>query len=719
VIRVLLVADRLPARPHVFVNSLRQFVAHGATVSMISGFPADQLTLPEGLAQVTALHSLPAKHRRLGLPAGERMWIRLQRDAGVRRTASRADILVALDPASVHTVWQLAQRHRRADAVLGLAAALRSVQARRAHRVRHTVRHLFVRIPSATFAAQPVWRRILRRGNAVARAVTGTRVHRLRLGRAAWRLVLRHMPMPDRFRLPLSRRLAESLTRAGYPDHATQTLTGVAQTLPQLRQRAAFLADAATRDLDEGRSPPYLRDAAAAEIAVADAAFATGDMGQAAQSAWRAMRLLLHRGLHFDSLESPAAPDPARFFAPWHDSAVRRALATPRGRTCPAAVGQRDRPHRILFLFGTNANFLGDLQRRYDQLDDTEVRSLDILDDPVLRAAAFDPVSLVEHLLVGSSEYGDRVAQAFRPHLDWADTVWVEWCSIPAALLTAVDPGSARVILRLHSFEVFTEFPHLIDPSRIDDVVYVSEHLRDYAEAVAPQLARETHSSVLINTMDLRGYDRPKPDSARFTVGLVGISAVAKDPRWAVRVLRILRQHDERYRLLLIGADLDGHRSQAGRQYQRRFEADLRELEPSGAVRRYGQTDDVPAVLTGVGVILSSSVRESFHCGLVEGAASHAVPVVRDWPFFAGRRNGARTLFPADWVVDTPEQAAARILATTSSDEVWRRTGAAAAAHALTTWDWSVTAPMYDNLLLAMDTEHRGVTSRGLVGSTD
>ena len=54
--------------------------------------------------------------------------------------------------------------------------------------------------------------------------------------------------------------------------------------------------------------------------------------------------------------------------------------------------------------------------------------------------------------------------------------------------------------------------------------------------------------------------------------------------------------------------------------------------------------------------MLSSSVRESFHMGLVEAVASGALPVVRDWPFFPG---AARTLFPPDWVVDSPAEAAA------------------------------------------------------------
>jgi len=85
-----------------------------------------------------------------------------------------------------------------------------------------------------------------------------------------------------------------------------------------------------------------------------------------------------------------------------------------------------------------------------------------------------------------------------------------------------------------------------------------------------------------------------------------------------------------------------------------------------------GQQSDMPAALTEVGVVISSSVRESFHLGVVEGAASGAVPVVRDWPFFAGRKASARALFPAGWVVGSPAEAAERIRAATASEEVWR-----------------------------------------------
>jgi hypothetical protein len=78
-------------------------------------------------------------------------------------------------------------------------------------------------------------------------------------------------------------------------------------------------------------------------------------------------------------------------------------------------------------------------------------------------------------------------------------------------------------------------------------------------------------------------------------------------------------------------------------------------------------------------------VRESFHLGLVEGAASGAVPVVRDWPYFPG---AVRALFPADWVVDSPRAAAERVLAVTADEETWRKAGAVASGHVIGRWDW-------------------------------
>jgi glycosyltransferase involved in cell wall biosynthesis len=227
--------------------------------------------------------------------------------------------------------------------------------------------------------------------------------------------------------------------------------------------------------------------------------------------------------------------------------------------------------------------------------------------------------------------------------------------------------------------------------------VFVSDHLRDLAVAAIPGLrgpnAPRLH--VIPNAMDLRPFLRPKVDDARFTLGVVGASKMVKDPRWAIEVLRHLRRHDDRYRLVLIRGKLQDP-SQAARAYAEDLRRDLEELEPCGAVEVLGHTDDVPAALEDIGIVVSSSVRESFHMGLVEGVASRAVPVVRNWPFFPG---AAARLFPPDWVVDTPEQAAERILAVNQTAEGWRAASEEASRYVIDRWDWQVVQPDFDRLL--------------------
>ncbi|HEY7274173.1 MAG TPA: glycosyltransferase family 1 protein, partial [Actinoplanes sp.] len=361
-----------------------------------------------------------------------------------------------------------------------------------------------------------------------------------------------------------------------------------------------------------------------------------------------------------------------------------------------------DRPHRLLFLVGGNEYFLTDIRARYERNPDVEVRTLDILADVEREPLAHQVGRLIQHMLAGSSDYGDAIREWFTPHLKWADTIFVDWCLAHAAMLTTLDPGSTRIIVRLHSFEAFTIFPHLIDLSRIDDLVFVAEPLRALTRDLVPRLRQPDapHTPVIANAMRLDRYRRPKAPDARFTLGLVGVNAIAKDPRWAFDVLRELRRRDERYRLVLIGKEIDGSQNATAAAYHRLYARDVAELEAQGAVRRTGQTDDVPAALADVGIILNTSVREAFPSGVVEGVASGAVPVVRDWPFFAGRKAGARSVFPEDWIVRTPQEAAERVLAITSSEDLWQKAGAAAADHAIANWDWSVVQAHYDRLLL-------------------
>src|ERR1700752_1849323 len=142
--------------------------------------------------------------------------------------------------------------------------------------------------------------------------------------------------------------------------------------------------------------------------------------------------------------------------------------------------------------------------------------------------------------LGGLPEYEREVEEVLRPHLDWADTVFVEWCAVSAAFFTVIDPGTTRIVIRLHKYETYTYWPHLVDFSRVDDLIFIAEPMRELTVTALPRLTEvdEPRLPMRANAMDPAGFHRPKQADARFTLGLVGVGQIAKDPRWALEVLR-------------------------------------------------------------------------------------------------------------------------------------------------------------------------------------
>ncbi|WP_326683852.1 hypothetical protein OHB31_10855 [Streptomyces microflavus] len=706
---VLLIAGT-PPQSAVLKASLEKFRAAGATVELVGLFASDDidpgldLTGLRSLTEAAAARGRSFEKRVAKLSGPRRVWASAERDQQVRGSGRRAHVLVALDANAVFTVWKLAQVNRRAHAVFGIAPALKAVEERRERPVRYALRDASRTVPSPAVAARTTKQAAKRVAGVALRRASSPAVMRTALGAKSWRGVVVAPKVPDRLRAKLARRVSLSMAKGGRRSGATMVLNDAARHTADRVLRADLLAEAARADLARGHDDAALRRSAyEAALTVADRRYAKGDAKGAAASLSSALTLAFPRAVHFDSLTSPLAMDPAGYLAPFRASKAFQAMTAPRGRTSPAAGRPTGRPLRLLVTTYSNANFLQPIRERYADHPGVEIRFLDIKDDETLRPLARGAQRMMEYALGGQPALGDQAEEALRPHLDWADTVFVDWCTNAAALFTLVDPGTTRIVVRLHSYEAFTFWPHLMGLDRVDDLVFVGDHLRDLVVDSLPRLREPGAPAlhVIANAMDLERFQREKSGSeTRFNVGLIGVGVVAKDPRWALDVLRLLREHDERYSLVVIGDGLDRKASAAARAYDDLLQRDLADLEPTGAVRLLGRTEDVPRALTEIGVILSSSVRESFHCGLVEGAASGALPVVRDWPFFAGKEHSARTLFPADWVVDTPREAADRILALTATEENWRKATADAAEHSLTTWDWSVISAQFDQLLL-------------------
>jgi glycosyltransferase involved in cell wall biosynthesis len=467
--------------------------------------------------------------------------------------------------------------------------------------------------------------------------------------------------LPDARRLSAAATAANSLEHEGRSADAVALLERAAQrsgpeTALELRARAASIS------LRAGVVPAHVDEVTAALLDAADAAWEREDRAATARRLGRVAALTFDRVRHLDPADSPLASEPAAFLAPLRASRAWSGLTAPRGRFASPPVRGHG-PLTVVAVTDHDRRFLDPLMAAVRDLDpDITVRVLDLAS----WASAFaitlplTPGEQVAARLLPDAS-GEEWADALTRELADADVVWVDWTQRAAVLVSLLDLGVRRVVVRLHSFEAFTVFPHLVDPSRVDDVVVVSPAFHGLLAAQLPTLgAGEKRVHVIANAIDGSGITTEKTAEASRTLGLVGWASPAKDAVWALDVLAALRAEDDRWRLRLVGAAprADGKPGEAA--YAHRVSARLAADDVAGAVDLIGQSDDVASELRHIGVILSSSTRESFHVALAEGVASGALPVVRDWPLLAAY-GGPRGLWPDGWIVATPPDAAQRI----------------------------------------------------------
>ena len=465
--------------------------------------------------------------------------------------------------------------------------------------------------------------------------------------------------------------------------------------------KLAFSVRRTRLELKAGILPEDLWDRIRDFLQVADDLVAAGDLTGAGERLHHAFGLAFHRTLHLEDRRSALADDPGGFLAPLRASAAFAAVESPTRRTQTPRAATIGRPRRLLFVVYAlpgNGHFVEGIIADYRATPGVEVRTIELKEfsDSPWRARPLDLVTRRLHQSLASDPVTlpDEVREVF----DWADTIFVDWAHIALPWVSLLPEVTARLVVRFHSYEAFTPHPLYADWSAIDDVVFVSPHIRALVEATVPALLAGPRLHTIPNRNLFTPYRRPKLPSANHTLGMVGWNSVTKDPAWTLELLEELLRHDDRWRLRLLGHDfsgssLTGSASRYGDDVERRLDA------LGAAVERPGYCTDMPEALRHVGVVVSSSRREGTHEGLLQGTASGAWPVVRDWPYVA-RWGGARTMVRDDWVVDTPKQAAAALLNVAEDPVRFGLLREEAAAWVASRYDWSVVRPALDALLL-------------------
>jgi glycosyltransferase involved in cell wall biosynthesis len=490
--------------------------------------------------------------------------------------------------------------------------------------------------------------------------------------------------------------VAWNLFRAHHYRQVIQVLDAAAVVHPQRAVSAGFEVwrRAAEVNLDEG-ALEFSEDVLTAALRAADDSLGRQDVESALFLLEGACEVAFAVPSNVSHVDALLYRDPGRVLAPLQSARVWQLVTgppPPDSRCAPAPTGRRS---RVVVTPGPFASFASPVIAALERAG-ANVR----VHDPAQLAPRFqwlglDPTALRD-VFDQSLGLGRGPSPTLVDPFRAADVIWCDWADQSAVLASRLAPADCRIVVRVHGADATSPWLHLVDWERVGDVIFVSEHLRSMVRRQLGDRLDSTQQHVVPNLVELDRFTTTKDPSADRTLGMVGWAQVVKDPLWTIEVLALLRSIDPEWRLVMFGRDFADFERADERRYAKRFRRRVLDDDVRDAITFAGYVPDLPHRLGGVGYALSSSLRESQGVGLVEMVASGAVPVVRDWPMYRDY-GGARSLFPTEWVVESPSEAVSRILATsTERDRVARE----CRQHVLSTNDPHRIAEQYCAIIL-------------------
>ncbi|MDQ7041192.1 MAG: tetratricopeptide repeat protein [Rhodothermus sp.] len=219
--------------------------------------------------------------------------------------------------------------------------------------------------------------------------------------------------------------------------------------------------------------------------------------------------------------------------------------------------------------------------------------------------------------------------------LDWADVVWFEWCDRILVEASQHLEKRAAVVCRLHSREIFADFPRQVNWDFVDRLVFVAPHMQQLFEAYFPLAAYQVDKTVIPNGVDLERFAF-KERQPGFNLAYVGYINSRENPVLLLQCIHRLVQEDKRYRLFVAGI----HQDWCFEVYWQHM---IQAMGLQDHVIMEGWVEDIDAWLEDKHYLISTSVHEGCPYNILEAAACGLKPVVHHF-------RGAEQLFPASWL---------------------------------------------------------------------
>ncbi len=227
--------------------------------------------------------------------------------------------------------------------------------------------------------------------------------------------------------------------------------------------------------------------------------------------------------------------------------------------------------------------------------------------------------------------------QEIKTAIDWADIVWLEWANEVAVIGTNY-PGiwGKDVIVRLHSYEIFTDFPREINWGLVSALIFIAPHIKEIFFERFPDLKDLIRNfEIIYNGVKLEGspFEERKPG---FEIAWVAHINYKKAPELAIQIIGELTKINSRYRLHIAGDFQDP-----------RYETYLRHIVKAMNIEKnvifHGWVDDMEEFWKGKNYLLSTSLHEGHPYNIMEAMARGIKPVIHWF-------RGAEMMYKRDWI---------------------------------------------------------------------
>jgi len=244
-----------------------------------------------------------------------------------------------------------------------------------------------------------------------------------------------------------------------------------------------------------------------------------------------------------------------------------------------------------------------------------------------------------------------RTQQDIYNAIDWADIVWLEWANESAIVGTNYEGiKNKKVIVRLHAYEAFYDYPKQINWSVVNRLILVAPHMKGILKETIPDIEDKVKIEIVSNGIDLDSTHW-KEMQPGYNIAWVGFINHKKNPQMAIQILKKLTKGlyntDKRYILHVAGSFQE-------LRYKIYLEYIIKEMGLQDNVKFYGWVDDMNSFWKDKNYLLHTSTFESFGYAIFEAMARGIKPIIHNF-------RGAKELYPKYAIFNTIEGAVDKI----------------------------------------------------------